>query len=191
MTAIAEKLFAYHIGIIVRDMEAAQSRWEKLFGPLEWFTWESSRPPRPFLNEPDESRLRVSYGRLPGQTIELIQPLAGLSTHSRFLRDRGEGVQHLGLWVPDLAAATRDAVDRGARITLASLCDDGTGVVRVQPSDDQHELLDLLAPASAAYVDAGLGIEIEFIGPLSYAAISERLGDAFDRLVPSPPWERR
>src|SRR5262249_23255953 len=105
MTAASEQCMAYHIGIVVHDLYAVAHRYDELFGPLHWHTWEAPVGALPWNPETTDGRLRIAYGRLPGLTLELVQPLSGETVHGLFLKRRGECVQHIGLWVPDVREA--------------------------------------------------------------------------------------
>jgi 4-hydroxyphenylpyruvate dioxygenase-like putative hemolysin len=49
-----------------------------------------------------------------GETqIELVQSLAGPNLYEEFLEQCGEGVQHLGIHVTDIEAATREMESQG------------------------------------------------------------------------------
>ena len=52
--------------------------------------------------QPSPCRLKVAFLRSGTIDIELIQVLEGETTHTEFLREKGEGVQHLGFRVDDI-----------------------------------------------------------------------------------------
>ena len=49
-------------------------------------------------------------------TFELIER-EGKIAHKVFLDEHGEGLQHIGIWTPDVQAAVREAVTKGCRVT--------------------------------------------------------------------------
>jgi methylmalonyl-CoA/ethylmalonyl-CoA epimerase len=86
-----------HVAVVVRDIDEALPRYEKLFG----------------LTAPDGIQAVESQGvRLcflptgpePAARIELIQPTAPDSGVARFLASRGEGLHHVCFGATDLAA---------------------------------------------------------------------------------------
>jgi methylmalonyl-CoA/ethylmalonyl-CoA epimerase len=54
-------------------------------------------------------KMASTHNKLGGTAIELIQPVEGDSIHSDFLREHGEGVQHLGWSVVDSEEAFNEA----------------------------------------------------------------------------------
>jgi methylmalonyl-CoA/ethylmalonyl-CoA epimerase len=91
-----------HIGIGVLDLDRALKVYQKDLGLHleETETLESMK-------------LKVAKLSTGNAMIELIQPLPGEETMSKFIERRGEGVQHLCLTVDDVEAATRLLFERG------------------------------------------------------------------------------
>jgi catechol 2,3-dioxygenase-like lactoylglutathione lyase family enzyme len=187
MTAPQAKMFAYHLGIVVHDLEAACARYAELLGVPEWHKSEVERPGVPVNPKTAGGRgkLHIAFGRVPGVTFELIQP-EGAIEHKVFLDSHGEGVQHIGIWTPDVQAAVREAVARGCRVTHAALTQD-VATISLTPASAPEEIVPFLG--NLAYVDPGLGgFQLEFVG----AANAERHRDMFseitDESIPLPPW---
>jgi methylmalonyl-CoA epimerase len=100
-----------HVGIAVRDLGAATTRWRALLGGRE-------AP----AEEVPSNRVRVLFLEAGAVHIELLEPLGPDSPVARFLEQRGEGVHHLAFHVPsvdtalsELAARGEPLVDRVAR----------------------------------------------------------------------------
>jgi catechol 2,3-dioxygenase-like lactoylglutathione lyase family enzyme len=76
VTAPQAKMFAYHLGIVVHDREAACARYSELLGVPEWHYSEIERPAVPVNPKTAGGRgmLHIAFGRVPGMTFELIQP---------------------------------------------------------------------------------------------------------------------
>jgi methylmalonyl-CoA epimerase len=97
-----------HIGIAVRDLESALSRWTALFGA------ESSS-----IEELPERGVRLAHLRFAqGPTIELVAPLGAASPVARFLEKRGEGIQHFTLEVTDLEGAMAELRRAGLELVF-------------------------------------------------------------------------
>jgi catechol 2,3-dioxygenase-like lactoylglutathione lyase family enzyme len=187
MTAPEAKMFAYHLGIVVRDLEAACQRYSELLGVPEWHRSEVERPGLPVnpATAGGRGKLHIAFGRMPGVTFELLQP-EGQIEHRVFLDQRGEGLQHIGVWTPDVQAAVREAVAKGCRVTHAALTQD-VATITLTPNSPAEAILPFLG--NLAYVDPGIGgIQIEFVG----AASAERHRDMFTAppdAIPLPPWQ--
>lgn len=100
----------HHVGIIVRDAEAAAETYAQMLG-LE-----------PIALEEFRGTLRVAFLRAGDTLLELIQPLREDAPWAAALRDRGEGAHHLALEVIDL------------RMAIAALSAAGIGFLDRTPS---------------------------------------------------------
>ncbi len=81
------------IGIVVRDVEKTAKYYERLLKQ------ESLRPIE-FIT--DNVKLKIVFFQLGDVQLELIQVLKGENIHTKFLRERGGGLHHLGFFVKDL-----------------------------------------------------------------------------------------
>ena len=134
-----------HVGVVVADVQKAASQFSTV--------WKVDMPPvREVKGLPYAGRysgstasLKVANIRLDNLTLELMEPVGGPSPWSDFLRDHGEGAQHMAFNVPDLAKGVQFLVQQGGTTTL-------NGNV---------------GPTSLAYVDLTpqLGFSIELFGP--------------------------
>jgi len=81
------------IGIVVKDVGKSMKFYEKLLGrePL---------PPVEFVT--GNAKIRIVFFQVGEVQLELIQVLEGETIHSKFLKERGEGLHHLGFFVKDL-----------------------------------------------------------------------------------------
>lgn len=189
MTLVASDPMAFHLGYAVRDVDRVMARYTQLFGELHWRVGEAQFPAMPSNPQTTAARLKFAYGRIPGATLELIEVLEGETIHTEFLRNHGEGVHHLGVWVPDVQAAVRTAVEQGGRIVTAMLNGD-TASVQLSPASSPSEIIAAVNPSRMAWVDledAG-GVSMEFVGPATYQGLRQGFGDLFDTLIESPVW---
>ena len=123
------------IGIVVKDIEKYMRLYEKMFGVEPFPTVEST------INS---AKLKIVLFELDTVEIELIQVIEGESIHSRFLKEKGEGLHHLGFFVKDIEKE------------LATLEKDGIRVL---------ERGEVLGTVKFAYLDTEktLGIVLELI----------------------------
>jgi methylmalonyl-CoA/ethylmalonyl-CoA epimerase len=84
----------HHVGIAVRDLAAANARYERLYGA----TVEA----RERVEEQGVDALALLLGE--HGRVELLAPLADDTPVGRFLARRGEGIHHLAFGVDDLSA---------------------------------------------------------------------------------------
>jgi methylmalonyl-CoA epimerase len=100
-----------HIGLAVRDLDAAIDLYQRVFGLELIHRWEAE------ADGMEAASLRV--GQLE---IELMQPTGPDTPVGRFLERRGEGVHHVAYRVDDVASALEEAraagleaIDQGPR----------------------------------------------------------------------------
>jgi methylmalonyl-CoA/ethylmalonyl-CoA epimerase len=82
-----------HVGIAVRDLDAAIEMYSKLFG-VE-FTYRHTV---------EEQGVEEAMGRVGESWIQLLRPLGPETPVGRFIASRGEGVHHIGYGVADVEA---------------------------------------------------------------------------------------
>src|SRR5579864_8417943 len=114
-------LQALHVGLVVRDVDAAANLYGRLLGVRRWRRTEFHFKAPPWQAHMTDSLFRVAYGRAAHQTIELLQVMNGRSHFSDFYDAHGEGVQHIGFWCPDIKVAVEAAVVEGAEILGATI----------------------------------------------------------------------
>lgn len=92
----------HHIGILVRDARAAAERIRSVLG-LEVTTWEDYGP----------GQALIGFIPLGGTLLELVEPLTPEGFGADWLRERGEGIQHIAFQVEDIGAALETLKSRG------------------------------------------------------------------------------
>ncbi len=104
-TRAVEPLQIDHLGIAVKSIDAALDFYARQLG-MEVALREVV------------ALEKVKVAMLPagGPRIELLEPTEADSVIGRFVEKRGEGLHHVALLVPDLAAAVARLKDAGARI---------------------------------------------------------------------------
>jgi methylmalonyl-CoA/ethylmalonyl-CoA epimerase len=94
-----------HIAIAVRDIEQAK---ELYAGVLDATLSETT--------EVSDQKVRVCFIELPNSRIELVSPLPGNLSLTRFLDKHGEAMHHICLGVPDITAELARLKQQGARL---------------------------------------------------------------------------
>jgi methylmalonyl-CoA/ethylmalonyl-CoA epimerase len=93
-----------HVGIAVRDLQAAIDWYREAFGAEVVHREVVER------DQVEEALLSVS-----DSYVQLLTPLSDTSSVARFLDQRGEGLHHVGFRVKDCAAALESVRASGAR----------------------------------------------------------------------------
>lgn len=91
-----------HVGIVVEDCEKAAAWWQRVFGvgpfSTDVYVLDASTKFR-FKGKPAEARMKASIAYSGKVFVELVEVLEGESPHTEFLREHGEGLQHLAFSV--------------------------------------------------------------------------------------------
>ena len=90
------------IGIVVKDMDKAIEYYQSIFGWGPFSVMETELNGFTYRGKTGDCRLKLAMGNSGSMEIELIQVLEGETPHSEFLREKGEGIQHLRCCVDDL-----------------------------------------------------------------------------------------
>jgi methylmalonyl-CoA/ethylmalonyl-CoA epimerase len=91
-----------HVGLAVKDLEAAIQFYERVFGMRVARRWTA-----------EKDRMEAALLESGGLEIELMQPLEDDSPVGRFIARRGEGIHHVAYRVDDVAEALRQVREAG------------------------------------------------------------------------------
>lgn len=97
-----------HVAIVVRDLESALTFYRDMLGIV----------PSRVLEFPQEG-VRIAFlplGSSGGSEIELLEPSDPEGSVARFLEQRGGGLHHICLEVPDIDRALDELRAAGARV---------------------------------------------------------------------------
>lgn len=87
-----------HLGLAVRDLEAAVRLYRDVFGLELEHRWVA-----------EADQMEAASFRVGDVEIELMRPLAADSPVGRFIEKRGEGIHHVAYKVEDVSAALASA----------------------------------------------------------------------------------
>lgn len=123
-----------HLGIAVKSLAAAKSIYEKLGMSVSAEETVESEQVRLVMVPVGESRL------------ELLEPTSENSTIAKFIAKRGEGLHHVSLRVPNLAAAVEKLKKDGVRLVSEEIKIGAGGhrYVFVHPASTGGVLLELV-----------------------------------------------
>jgi len=95
-----------HLGLAVKDLDAAIRLYEQVFGLQVAHRWVA-----------EADRMEAASFRVGDLQIELMQPLEDDSPVGRFIARRGEGIHHIAYRVDDVA----EALDRARAAGVATI----------------------------------------------------------------------
>jgi 4-hydroxyphenylpyruvate dioxygenase-like putative hemolysin len=102
-----------HIGIVVEDMDQAIDYYERVFGlgPFQTEVYDLSQFTH--KSKPINAKVKAGIAYAGSVFVELVQVLEGETPHSEFLRQRGEGLQHVAFSVEDIDSALAELAKEG------------------------------------------------------------------------------
>jgi len=123
-----------HLGIAVKSLAAAKAIYEKLGLELS---------PEEIV---EHEKVRLVMVPLGESRLELLEPTSQDSTIAKFLAKRGEGLHHVCLRVPDLAAAVEKLKKDGVRLVSEEIRTGAGGhrYIFVHPASAGGVLLELV-----------------------------------------------
>jgi methylmalonyl-CoA epimerase len=126
-----------HLGIAVKSLAAAKSIYAKL---------GMSVSPEEVV---EAEQVRVVMVPVGESRLELLEPTSENSVIAKFIAKRGEGLHHVSLRVPDLAAAVERLKKDGVRLVSEEIKVGAGGhrYVFVHPSSAGGVLLELVEAA--------------------------------------------
>lgn len=104
------------LAFVVRDLEASMRSWADLLDVGPWSAYPLGSPrlrEMVYRGEPAEFSFRHALAWSGELQVELVQPVSGPSIFAEHLERHGEGMHHVGVVVPDHAAASRLLLARG------------------------------------------------------------------------------
>ena len=99
--------------IVVKDMDRAIDYYSSVFGWGPFQVREVEVERFTYKGKTDSGRLKIALAPSGPIEIELVQALEGETPIAEFLREKGEGVQHLGFRVDDLDAMLAELAKEG------------------------------------------------------------------------------
>ena len=159
MTSVLGKYAIGQVSSVVKNLETAIAGYMHTAGIGPWNIYTNSAPPLYCLyhGSPANYKVRVAIARSDQVQVELIEYLEGDSIHRDFLASGRQGLEHVGVFVPDLEEALKPYLETGIGILQQ-----GAG-------------LGLSGDGRYAYLDTEImiGTILELIQPASQAAAPE------------------
>jgi catechol 2,3-dioxygenase-like lactoylglutathione lyase family enzyme len=120
---VREALFTdvVQVSVVVPDLEAAMQTYVEEYGIGPWGIYEFNPETVRHMHErgqPVECSWRLALADAGRLQWELIEPLDEHSIYARFLAEHGKGVHHVGVAVPDYAAAIGELEGRGREVVF-------------------------------------------------------------------------
>jgi methylmalonyl-CoA/ethylmalonyl-CoA epimerase len=119
------------VGIVVRSIDETIKYYREVFGFGPFEIRDVEYPAATYYGEKAGYRGKRAFFHLGPIQMELIELKDGKTIHESFLREKGEGLHHLGFLVKNLEEAKRKAESSGLEVTQGFTRPDGTGFAYV------------------------------------------------------------
>ncbi len=119
------------VGIVVKNIDATVKFYSEVFGIGPFEIREVSFPNATYYGENAGYRGKRAFAQMGPITLELIELIEGRTIHEDFLKEKGEGIHHLGFAVKDLARCEEEARKAGLKIVQSMKRPDGSGFAYV------------------------------------------------------------
>jgi hypothetical protein len=125
--SLLQRFSIAQIGMVVKDLDAAVEGFYRTAGIAPWRIVTTGAPPLTCLyhGRPAEYQIKLATAQSGSIQLELIQYLSGDTIHRDFLEEGRTGLEHMGIFVPDLEAALPPYLDQGIGILQTGM---GMGV---------------------------------------------------------------
>jgi 4-hydroxyphenylpyruvate dioxygenase-like putative hemolysin len=107
--------------VVVKNLDEAMERYSSLFGigPFLVYTVDTDELPGITRDgKPTKYRIRVGMAKMGGAVLELFESQQGETIWKEFYDKHGEGLHHVGMFVPDYKAALKEFTHQGFKVTV-------------------------------------------------------------------------
>lgn len=117
--------FPYHCGILVMDLEEAIGRFQAIYGVRFREPESRALAPAPQFESAIPSGAEVRFSFSVGESYPYLE-LIEAQDSGIFDRAQGEGLHHVGFWVPDMDAVKAAQSRRGMELEASFREEDGS-----------------------------------------------------------------
>jgi Glyoxalase/Bleomycin resistance protein/Dioxygenase superfamily len=127
MDSALGKIDIGQIGIVVKDLDVAMENYWRIAGIGPWNVYTTGAPPLSCIyhGHPANYKVRLATARSGSLQMELIEYISGDTIHRDFAASGRTGIEHIGIYVPDLEQALKPYREKGVSILQQA---DGLGV---------------------------------------------------------------
>jgi methylmalonyl-CoA/ethylmalonyl-CoA epimerase len=115
------------IAIVVKSIDETVKFYTEIFGIGPFEIREVDFPDATYYGRKAGYRGKRAFAKLGPVTLELIELIEGKTVHEDFLKEKGEGLHHIGFFVTDLKKCETEAEKRGLKVVQGIKREDGSG----------------------------------------------------------------
>ncbi|MDD4876720.1 MAG: VOC family protein [Dehalococcoidales bacterium] len=115
------------IGVVVKNIDETINYYKEAFGFGPFEVRQADYPDATYYGEIAGYRGKRAFFYLGPIQIELIELVDGKTIHETFLKEKGEGIHHIGFTVNNLKKSMENAEKVGLKITQSFTRPSGSG----------------------------------------------------------------
>jgi methylmalonyl-CoA/ethylmalonyl-CoA epimerase len=115
------------IAIVVKSIDETVKFYTEVFGIGPFEIREVDFPNATYYGRKAGYRGKRAFAKLGPVTLELIELIEGKTVHEDFLKEKGEGLHHIGFLVKDLKKCEEEAEKLGLKVVQGIKREDGSG----------------------------------------------------------------
>ena len=115
------------IAIVVKSIDETVKFYTEIFGIGPFEIREVDFPNATYYGRKAGYRGKRAFAKLGPVTLELIELIEGKTVHEDFLKEKGEGLHHIGFFVTDLKKCERKPKSVGLKVVQGIKREDGSG----------------------------------------------------------------
>ena len=115
------------IGIVVKSVDETLKFYQEMFGFKDFEVRYVDYPSATYYGKVAGYKGKRGFFNLGNTQIELIELVSGKTIHEDFLKNKGEGLNHLGFRIDDLEVAKKNAEKAGLHVIQSFTRPDGSG----------------------------------------------------------------
>ena len=104
------------VGILVRDVEKAAKKLERLVGIGPFEILEPDYRDLTYRGKTGRFKMRIALARAGPVQVELMQPLYGETIYVEFAQRKGYGLHHLGIKTENMEQSVKEMQDKGFKV---------------------------------------------------------------------------
>jgi methylmalonyl-CoA/ethylmalonyl-CoA epimerase len=115
------------VAIVVKSIDETVKFYTEVFGIGPFEIREVDFYNATYYGQKAGYRGKRAFAKLGPVTLELIELIEGKTVHEDFLKEKGEGLHHIGFAVKDLKRCEEEAEKLGLRVIQGMKREDGSG----------------------------------------------------------------
>jgi methylmalonyl-CoA/ethylmalonyl-CoA epimerase len=134
------------VGVVVKDIDAVVKFYTDVFGIGPWEIRNVEFSNATYYGKQAGYRGKRAFAKLGPVTLELIELIDGKTVHEDFLKEKGEGIHHIGFYVKDLKRCEEEAQKAGLKIIQGVHREDGSGFAYLDSDKIGGTMFELIQP---------------------------------------------